>query len=44
MTEREKEDQEQLEYLKRWQEKQREKKLQKKGKRRWMKKSKRTNL
>lgn len=44
MTEREKEDQEQLEYLKRWQEKQREKKLQKKGKRRWMKKSKRTSL
>lgn len=40
----EKDDQEQLEYLKRWQEKQKEKKLQKRGKRRWMKKSKRTNL
>lgn len=37
MTEREKEDQEQMEYLKRWQEKQREKKkAQEKGKRRWM--------
>ena len=44
MNEREKEDQEQLEYLKRWQEKQMEKKAQKKGKRKWMKKSKRTNL